>query len=172
MSEPEQTRFDPFALMQALDRHRVRYIVIGAVGRVIRGSGELTEASTSSRCSARRTCAGSVWPSTRSTRAGPTAASTTWSRSLAAAPVLELQTDRGQLKIVSEPAGTRGYDDLRRAASREPLGRGLRPSIASAGDLARMLAALNREQDRVPLRRLRRLIELDHELGRSRGIER
>ncbi len=61
---------------------------------------------------------------------------------------IELRTRGGEVKLVPEPAGTRGgYDDLRRAASREPLGRGLRPLVASIGDLARMAAALGREQD-------------------------
>jgi hypothetical protein len=78
---------------------------------------------------------------------------------------------RGEVKIVPEPAGTRGgYDDLRRAASREPLGRGLRPLVASIGDLARMAAALGREQDMTALRQLRILADLDR--GRVRGIER
>ena len=88
--------------------------------------------------------------------------------------MLELQTDAGELKIVPEPAGTRGYDDLRRAAGREPLGHGVRPSVASLGDHARMLAALSREQDLVPLHTVRRLVELELERsrGRSRGIER
>ena len=86
-------------------------------------------------------------------------------------PVIELRTRGGELKIVPEPAGTRGgYDDLRRAASREPLGRGLRPLVASIGDLARMAAALGREQDMAPLRQLRILADLDR--GRVRGIER
>src|SRR2546422_687903 len=44
-------------------------------------------------------------------------------QTIASDPVLELQTGRGGLKIVPEPVGTRGYDDLRRAATREPLGR-------------------------------------------------
>ena len=35
-------RFDPYALLEALERHRVAYIVIGALGRVLHGSGELT----------------------------------------------------------------------------------------------------------------------------------
>jgi hypothetical protein len=35
-----------------------------------------------------------------------------------------------------------------------------------------MLAALDREQDREPLRTLRRLIELERELHRGRGIDR
>jgi hypothetical protein len=91
-------------------------------------------------------------------------------------PVVELETRVGELKLVPEPAGTRGYDDLRRRAEREPLGRGLRPQVASADDLARMLGALDREQDVGRLLRLRRLMNLERslsrELGRSRGIER
>jgi hypothetical protein len=91
-------------------------------------------------------------------------------------PLVELETRTGELKLVPEPAGTRGYDDLRRRAEREPLGRGLRPQIASTDDLARMLGALDREQDVERLLRLRRLMNLEHslsrELGRSRGIER
>jgi hypothetical protein len=85
--------------------------------------------------------------------------------------MLELRTDAGELKIVPEPVGTRGgYDDLRRAATREPIGRGLRPSVASIGDLARMLAALGRERDLPPLQQLRTLAELERSL--IRGIER
>jgi hypothetical protein len=98
--------------------------------------------------------------------------SVTLDRDLASQPVLELETDAGELKIVPEPAGTRGYDDLRRRALREPLGHGLRPSVASIDDHARMLAALDREQDREPLFTIRRLIELEHELHRGLYIER
>ena len=71
-----------------------------------------------------------------------------------------------------EPAGTRGYDDLSRRAEREPLGQGLRPSVASVDDHARMLAALGREQDREPLQTMQRLIELEHSLHRRLSIER
>jgi hypothetical protein len=89
-------------------------------------------------------------------------------------PVLNLDTRAGELKLVPEPAGSQGYDDLRRHASREPLGHGLRPQIASPGDLARMLGALEREDEVPTLLRLRRLIELERELSReltrSRGI--
>ncbi len=84
--------------------------------------------------------------------------------------MLELRTEAGELKIVPEPAGTRGgYDDLRRAATREPIGRGLRPRVASIGDLARMLAALGREQDIPPLQQLRTLAELERSLLREIG---
>jgi hypothetical protein len=87
-----------------------------------------------------------------------------------ARPVLELRTEAGEVKIVPEPAGTRGYDDLRRGSAREPLGRGVRPSVASLGDHARMIAALNREQDRECLQTVRRLIELDRDRSLRRGL--
>ena len=80
--------------------------------------------------------------------------------------------DAGELTIVSEPAGTRGYDDLRRWANCEPLAQGVRPSVASISDHARMLAALDREQDLESLGTLRRLIELEHECSRGGSIER
>ncbi len=35
-------RFDPYGLLQALDRHRVIYVVIGGFARVIQGTEEIT----------------------------------------------------------------------------------------------------------------------------------
>ncbi len=55
-----------------------------------------------------------------------------------------------------------------RAASRSATASD--PSVASIGDHARMLAALDREQNRTALLTFRRLIELEREL--SRVIER
>jgi hypothetical protein len=170
MTGDREDVFDPIAVLRALDRHRVAYIVIGALGRVIQGSDELTDGID-------------IAPSTRETnlrrltlaledlnarrRDGKELA---LEENLATEPMLELDTDAGELKLIPEPAGTRGYDDLRRAASREPLGSGLRPSVASLGDHARMLAALGREEDAAKLRTVRRLIELERQLGL--GLER
>ena len=164
--------FDPIAVLQALDGLRVTYIVIGGLGRVIHGSPELTDGID-------------IVPSTREENLrrlglalvelnarGPDGKPPVLERDLASQPMLELQTDAGELKIIPEPAGTRGYDDLRRAASREPLGHGVRPSVASLGDHARMLAALNREQDLEPLQTVRRLVELERVRSRGRSIER
>jgi len=161
--------FDPYALLETLERQRVTYIVVGALGRVIHGSTELTDGLD-------------VVPSMREEnlrRLGfalaelnarrPDGTAPHLERDLASGPLVELQTDAGELKVVPEPAGTRGYDDLRRRAMAQPLGRGLRPSVASLDDHARMLAALAREQDRQPLRTMQRLLELDR--GISHGIE-
>ncbi|MGH3019968.1 MAG: hypothetical protein ACRDNR_07400 [Gaiellaceae bacterium] len=157
--------FDPIAVLRALDGRRVTYIVIGALGRVIQGSDELTDGvdivpSMREENLRRLALALDDLDAQRADGERPAL-----ERDLSRQPVLELRTDAGELKIVPEPAGTRGYDDLRRAATREPLGSGLRPSVASLGDHARMLAALGREEDRAPLRSLRHLIELDRQLG-------
>jgi hypothetical protein len=161
--------FDPYALLEALERQRVTYIIVGGLGRVIHGSDELTNGLD-------------IVPSTREEnlrRLGlaleelnarrPEGRAAELERDLGRGPLLELETDAGELKIVPEPAGTRGYDDLRRRAMAQPLGRGLRPSVASLDDHARMLAALGRDHDLQPLRTMQRLIELEH--GISRGIE-
>ena len=67
------------------------------------------------------------------------------------------------LKIVPVPAATRGFDDLRRGASREPLGRGIRAPVAGLPDVIRSPDALGRPEDEERLPRLRRLAELERE---------
>jgi hypothetical protein len=164
-------RFDPYAILTALERQRVTYILIGGFARVIQGTEELTHGLD-------------LVPSLRAEnlrRLGlaldgldarlPDGKRPGLEEDLPRQAVLELRSGAGELKIVPEPAGTRGgYDDLRRAATREPLGQGLRPQVASLGDLARMAAALGRDQDLEPLRQLRILAELERSL--HRGIER
>jgi hypothetical protein len=170
MAEP-RPRFDPYALLQALDRHRVTYIVIGGFARIVQGTEEITHGldivpSTREENLRRLDAALREIDAKRTDGRDASLEST----ALAAQPVQGLTTRYGELKIVPEPAGTRGYDDLRRAATREPLGRGVRPSVASIGDLARMVSALG-DEERIPqLMQLRRLVEL--ELARERVIQR
>jgi hypothetical protein len=162
--------FEPYALIQALERQRVTYIIVGGLGRVLHGSDELTDSLDivpSTREENLRRLGLALEELNARRRDGKRLL---FERDLPRQPVLELQTDAGELKIVPEPAGTRGYDDLRRRATREPIGHGLRPSVASPDDHARMLAALDREQDRVPLQTMQRLIELERELHRGRGL--
>jgi hypothetical protein len=171
VSADRSRAFDPIAVLRELDRHRVTYIVIGALGRVIQGSGEVTDGvdvTLLPREQNLRRLALAL-DDLNARRSDGKALSL---ERLASEPMLDFDTDAGEVKVVPEPAGTRGYDDLRRAASREPLGSGLRPSVASLGDHARMLAALGREQDAAALRTVRRLIELERQLGRGPRLER
>lgn len=162
----ESSPFDPYAILAALERRRVTYIVVGSFARVVRGAEELPEGID-------------LVPSGRGENLrrleqalGDLVARRADSKTLSLdentpepGAVVELTSSQGALKVVLEPAGTGGYDDLRRGASREYLGRGLRPSIASTGDLARMLGALGREQDVPKLHALRRIAELERSLG-------
>ncbi len=165
---------DPYELLGALQARSVSFVVIGAFARVVHGTRELTDGVD-------------ITPSTREENLARLEkaledldARRADGRPLdlrdLAGSVVELETRAGELKLVPEPAGTRGYDDLRRHAERQPLGHGLRPQVASTDDLARMLGALDRDQDAERLLRLRRLMNLERslsrELGRSRGIER
>jgi hypothetical protein len=162
--------FDPYALLEALERQRVTCIIVGGLGRVLHGSDELTDGldivPSMRDENLRRLKLALDELNARRADGRPLV----FERDPTRQPVLELQTDAGELKIIAEPEGTRGYDDLRRRATREPIGRGLRPSVASPDDHARMLAALDREQDRVPLQTMQRLIELERELHRGRGL--
>ncbi len=164
-------RFDPYALLQALERQQVTYVVIGGLGRVIHGSGEVTNGldivpSTREENLRRLGLALEELHARRRDGKPPLL-----ERDLVGRGVLELKTDAGELKVVPEPVGTHGYDDLRRRAERPPLGQGLRPAVASVDDHARMLAALDREQDAQPLAVLQRLIELEHGLSRTPAID-
>ena len=142
------------------------YIVIGALARVLQGTDELThgvDIVPAMREENLRRLDVALEELKARRRGGKK------TLALADVDVLDLETDLGELKIVPAPAGTRGYDDLRRAASREHLGSGVRVAIASVGDLARMTAALGREQDVPALRMLHRIAEIDRSLGH--GLE-
>lgn len=164
-------RFDPYALLQALDLHRVSYVLIGGFARIVQGTEEMTYGLdlTPSLREQNLERLERALREVKATRVDGRELALD-PKTLAAEPVHELETRYGELKLVPEPTGTRGYDDLRRAASREPLGRGLRPAVASVGDLARMLSALQDEERLPQLMQLRRITELER--ARTRGIER
>ncbi len=159
----KQPPFDPYALLVALDRERVSYVVVGGFARVVNGSGETTRGLD-------------IVPSLREenlrrlARALEQLEAPVNGGQLASADPVTASTRAGELRIVPEPWGTRGYDDLRRRAGRENLGRGLRPAVASAVDCVRMLEASEREVDADRLVRLRRMMELERQLVPERGL--
>ena len=162
----ELAPFDPHAILAALERRRVSYIVVGSFARIIRGAEELPDGIDlvpSNRIENLRRLEGTlidlgaVRTDCRPLRLDE--------ETLGREAIVELTSPQGELKLVPEPAGTRGYEDLRRAVTREYLGSGLRPSIASTGDLARMLGALGREEDVSKLHALRRIAELERGVG-------
>jgi hypothetical protein len=168
--ERNEDIFDPRGLLATFDRNVVDYVVIGGLARVIRGTDELTGGVD-------------ICPSLRSVNpkgirdalaelgaVGVDGKPAVFDETkLAPGEVLEYRSSLGELKLIPEPAGTRnGFDDLRRGCSREHIGQGLRPRVASVADLARMAAALGREHDLARSRELRRVMEV--EVGLQRGL--
>jgi hypothetical protein len=149
----ELSPFDPYPIVSALERHRVAYLLIGTLARVIRGTDELAHQLeiTPSRQPPNLSRLQRAVSELADEQAGANVGSTD----------IERMTCHGPLIVDWEPPGYhRGYTDLRRAASREPVGRGLRPLVASAADLAGMLSALARDEDQATIYSLRRLIRL------------
>jgi hypothetical protein len=160
--------FDPYALLEALERMKVSYVVVGAFARVVQGSGELThgiDIAPSLREENLRRLAQALGElggtEDNLVRLAPEA--------LTDEPV-GVATRAGTLTVVPKPWGTRGYDDLRIRASRENLGRTVRPRIASTVDLVRMLEATSRTEDSERLHRLRRMMELERRRTHRRSL--
>jgi hypothetical protein len=163
-----EERFDPLAIVADFEREAASYVIVGALARVLQGADELTRGVD-------------LTPSVREKNLERVEAALEHLEAEAAdgkmTPVAEriargeevvgYRTRGGELKLVPKPQGTEGYDDLRRRARREYLGKGVRAQVASINDLARMLAAREREQDLERLLELRRLHELERTIGRS-----
>jgi hypothetical protein len=158
MSKPP---FDPYAILGALERNYVDYVVIGGLACVLRGTDEITtglDICTSFNADNLARLGQAVAELKRSGGRAVEITDDTISRE----PPLAVSTSAGELKIVGTPAGApRGFVDLRRAATKEHLAHGLRPLVASAADLARMVAALDRADDLPRLTELRRIVELE-----------
>ena len=158
-----QQSFDPKSILTALQAGAVSCVVIGGLARVARGSDEVTTGVD-------------ICPALQSANVARLETALAEMRAvrhdgaefivdqahLRAEPVINLSTQFGELKLIAAPAGVpRGYDALRAGATSEHLGGGLRPEIASTGDLVAMSAALRRDEDIKRMPALRRILELE-----------
>jgi hypothetical protein len=164
---PRKPPFDPYAILEALEAERIAYVVVGAFARVVHGSAETTrgiDISPSLRDDDLRRLARVIDQlGGRGPDGGPITP-----EQLAAGERTAIATRAGELAILPTPWGTRGYDGLRVRSNRENLGHGVRPPIASLADCVRMLDASERPLDRQRIQRLRRMMELERSLTRSR----
>lgn len=165
MSKP--ARFDPYAIFEALDRHRVTYVVVGGFARVVHGTAERTDGLDIAPSLREENLSRLARALEELAAAGPDGRPVD-AVALASPDPVTTVTSAGELRVVPKPWGTRGYDDLRIRANRENLGRGVRPPVASVADCVRMLGASERAQDAERLRRLRRVMELERHLVRDR----
>lgn len=152
--------FDPLAVLATLERHRVSYVVIGELAGVLHGTGfttktiEITPALKNENLARLALAARDL---------GAPEADLAWLVGVAPdSGRRTFETDHGTLAITATPAGTRGYDDLRRGANREPLGRGVRAPVASIPDLIRTFDADG--QNHEVEHRLRRAVDLERSI--------
>lgn len=155
-------------LLEILDRHKVAYVLIGGLAAVYHGSPFPTEdadiAPQTDRANLARLASALVELNARvRTDSEPDGLPFKCDAdSLAAVTMLNLTTTAGDLDLTFEPAGTSGYDDLRRDASRAEL-YGVTVQIASLADVIRSKQAANRAKDQRVLPTLREI------LARRRG---
>jgi hypothetical protein len=150
-------------LLDVLHRHRVVYVLIGGLAAVYHGSPFPTEdadiAPKHDRRNLERLAAALVDLDakirTESEPGGlPFPCDADW---LASCRTVNLTTSAGDLDLTFEPAGTSGYDDLRRDATRTEL-YGVTVQIASLADVIRSKQAANRPKDQRVLPTLREIL--------------
>jgi hypothetical protein len=155
---------DVEAILGALDRHRVVYVLIGGLAARLHGSPLLTEdldiTPEASRDNLARLALALQELDAR-LRGAEEVDFPLDDRSLASANVLTMTTQAGWLDICSRPAGGQSYETLAPNAETYELF-GLRVRVASVDDLIRSKSAAGRDKD---LRGLPALRELQRRRG-------
>lgn len=157
-------RFQPEAMLRVLERHRVRYVVIGGIGATLHGSPLPTRdadicpaadgANLDSLAGARREMEARI----RTADAPDGLAFSCDAAFLRQMKLLNLTTRFGDLDLSFEPAGTGGYADLCERSIDYDLGDGLVVPVAALEDIISSKEAANREKDRQALPTLRLLL--------------
>ncbi len=146
------TPFDPQRILEVLARHRVRHVLIGAYAALRAGVGvltrdvDITPALEPSNLKRLATALKELHAGIRVPNEPPVPLPAD-ARLLAGTEIWNLATDAGDLDITARPDGTDGYEDLRRAAHRQPLGDGLYVMVAALQDIIRSKTAAGRAKD-------------------------
>ncbi|MDP9467645.1 MAG: hypothetical protein M3P32_02735 [Chloroflexota bacterium] len=142
--------FDPLHLFETLNRHGVRYVVIGGIAARLLGSPTVTRdldicyARDADNLRTLATALKELHPELRGAELGlPFQLD---ARTLRAGDNFTLETDAGDLDLMGTPAGSDGYADLVRSATRLDLG-GVEVLVAAIDDLIRMKRAAGRPKD-------------------------
>jgi hypothetical protein len=159
--EREPVPYRPDEILAVLERHGVQYVVIGGLAAGMRGSPyvtrdvDVTPARTKDNyrrlaCALHELGAKLRAPDLEEPIEVPLdewsfEQGTTW----------DYVTTHGYLDVALLPDGTRGYEDLRRSATRERVSPTLEVSVASLDDIIRSKEAAGREKDKAVLPGLR-----------------
>jgi hypothetical protein len=137
-------------LLEGLEGHGVRYVVVGGIAARLLGSPTVTRdldicyARDPENLAALAKLLTELHAHLRG--ADPGLPFQLDARRLRASDTFTLETDAGDLDLLGSPAGTDGFADLARGASRTNLG-GIDVLVASVDDLIRMKRAAGRPKD-------------------------
>lgn len=168
MAEP--ALFDPQQVLRTLEAHEVRYVLVGGLAATLYGSPhvttdiDITPDRAPDNLVALAAALEELQARIRSERVPEGLAFDRSAAVLAGVEILNLATRYGDLDITFVPAGTQGYDDLRRRAVEIEI-RDVRVPVAALADVIRSKEAAGREKDRLTLPTLRRLLERLQEEG-------
>ncbi len=156
--------FDPEAILAALERRGVRYVLIGGLAAILHGSPHITTdvditPSTDAGNLARLALALEDLEARLRVENEPGGAAVDLSvEALAGATTWNLVTRHGDLDLTLVPTGTSGFDDLKRDAIEIRI-REIHVVVASLADVIRSKEAAGREKDQLTLPTLRRILE-------------
>lgn len=166
------TDFRPQDILRVLDRHHVRYVLVGGLAAVLHGAAHVTtdvdvvpedaHVNLERLSKALRELDARI----RATGEPDGIPFDHSAESFSRVRVWNLQTSMGDLDITFQPSGTRGYDDLRRDVVTMQV-RGVEVPVASLADVVRSKEAAGRARDRAVLPALRELLARQRRAERS-----
>lgn len=163
--------FDPAGAFLALNRHGVRYVVIGGLASEFLGAAigtndidvcyERTPANMDRLAEALR----ELHAVQRVAGVDEDLPFALEGRTFAAGDSFTFRSDAGDLDVLGTPSGTGGFGDLDAGATSYDLGDGLIVRVASLDDLIRMKEAAHRPKDEAHLHVLAALKQRIQERG-------
>ena len=177
MADPIPYR--PDEILGVFERHKVLYVVIGGLAAELRGSPyvtrdvDVTPARTRENFTRLAAALTELDAKLRIPDVEEPLAIALDERTFGQGTTWTFVTKHGYLDIALLPDGTRGYDDLRRSATRERITDSVTIVVAALADVIRSKEAAGREKDRAILPILRQVLERSRQKDRDdRGMER
>ncbi len=175
---PDMIPYRPDEILEVLERHHVLYVVIGGLAAELRGSPYVTRDVDVTPARTRENFTRLV-AALKELDAKPRVPDLEEplvipldERTFGQGTTWTFVTKHGYLDIALLPDGTRGYDDLRRSATREQITDTVTIFVAALADVIRSKEAAGREKDRAVLPILRQVLERSHRKDRGdQGIE-
>jgi len=164
---------DPRSIFESLERHRVRYVLIGGLAASFHGSPlvtndvDITPERTRDNLERLSEALKDLDARIRTDAVREGLAFDHNGESLDASDIWNLTTSAGDLDITFVPAGTGGYPDLSGGAVELEV-QGLAIPVASLADVVRSKEAAGREKDARSLPTLRRMLDAEENERRGR----